>query len=139
MNRIVAVAAAVLLAVTLTGCSAATSDATEPQAGTQTTQDAPASATPEPLVAQTPSASTSDGSGAEFLAYVHEHLQSTTQIPDATDDQLLSAADDACTRMAAGEPTETMSLIDGEKKDSGGYFYDSGVIITGASMFVCPT
>ncbi|WP_417555585.1 DUF732 domain-containing protein [Microbacterium sp.] len=134
-TRTAATLAAVLLAITLTGCTA-TAD-TQPKAFAAGVQETPAtSESPAPLVAETPS--TNDGGDAKFLSYVREHLQPSTQIPNATDDQLLSAADDACARMAAGEQTDTMSLIDGEQKDSGGYFYDSGVIITGASMFVCP-
>jgi hypothetical protein len=138
MNRIAAVAAAVLLAVTLTGCSAATSDATEPQAGAQTSQDAPgASESSAPLVAETPEEQAPTGGDAAFLADVRGNLPEKTTIGHATDAQLVAAGEEACERIAAGESTESMSLIEGETPNVIGTYEDSGAIIVSARKHLC--
>lgn len=59
-----------------------------------------------------------------------------TQIPDATDAQLLEAGYKACDRIESGEPSEDISLIEGETRTRG-YYMDSGAIITAARVTIC--
>lgn len=125
-TQIAAVALVALLA--LTGCAGTTSE------------DAPIAATEgetaEPLTAEMPAAS-EDSVEQSFLDYVRESLAANTTIPDATDDQLLSAGAEACDRLAAGETSDTISVIDGEQPNGIGYFEDSGWIVSGARQFLC--
>ena len=128
--RIAAVALVALLA--LTGC-----------AGTPSQEDAQVVATESepaaPLVAETPAADESAASAeAAFLDYVRESLAANTTIPDATDDQLLAAGIEACDRLAAGETSDMISVIEGEQPNGLGYFEDSGWIVSGAGQFLCP-
>ncbi len=58
-------------------------------------------------------------------------------IPNATDAQLLDAGREACERRAAGEPSETVSVIDGEQQSGLGLYVDSGTIITAAANTLC--
>lgn len=127
MKRSAITAAAVLLAVTLAGCAA-------PSEETQPSEPAPASSAP--LVAESPEASASDGEKA-FLDDVRASLPADTVIPDATDEQLLTAGAEACEAIANGEDTSKVSLIEGEPTNGGGYYSDSSAIIIAARASLC--
>jgi len=137
-----AITAATVLVVMLTGCAgtvtpAPTEAAPTATAGLGTDHVGPA-ATDAPLVATTP-ASAAGGDEAAYLVKVRDLLAGIqTQIPDATDDQLVTAGRDACTRYASGENWETMSVIEGEKPNSGGRYIDTVSILTAARAFLCP-
>lgn len=122
-----------LMLITLTGCASAAGDA-----GDERTAPA-ASESAAPLVAETPAPSDPGGDDAEqaFLDYVRENLPTPTSIPDATDEQLLTAGEDACSRLAAGEPADGMVVVDGEQPWENGYYYDSSAIVGGASRYLC--
>lgn len=130
-------AATAALLLGLVGCSAAPEKAPteEPAASTEeTTEVEPLTA--EPVEEETPTPSTPEEA---YLVAVRESLDpETTQIPDATDEQLLAAGQDACEQIAAGtEPGEVL-VIDGEQPDSVGYYVDSSRIGLRASELLCP-
>lgn len=126
-----AVAGVLLLA----GCSAPTGEivTTTIPSAEHPSSEAEASA---PLVAEAPAAPEADD--AAYLEYVRENLLPETQIPNATDEQLLAAGNDACTRIAGGEDAAGMVVVEGEQPWENGYYYDSIAIIGGATQFICP-
>lgn len=120
--------AAIVAVLLLTGCSSTEAVGADPSA----------SGTTAPLVAETPSAApTGDAADAAFLAYVREHLPANTQIPNATDEQLLAAGERACEEIAAGADTLTLSLIDGEHPNGAGSYDDSAAIVVAARANLC--
>jgi hypothetical protein len=134
MNRIAAVAAAVLLAATLTGCSAATSDA-QPRSFAQTAQGQPdTTESPEPLVAETPAEISPDDAEAAYLKFLADHPRKGTIIPNATDEQRLAAGYEICKRLAAGEEGTDITVIEGEQRaPESGYYLDSFDMLSAAS------
>lgn len=125
-------ALAVLLALTLTGCAGGA----EEESGERPAPVASESAAP--LVAETPTAEPSLPSvESEFVALVRESLPANTLIPNATDDQLIAAGNEACERLRAGETSDTITLIDGEQKNGADIYADSGAIITSARLTLC--
>ncbi|WP_417510556.1 DUF732 domain-containing protein [Microbacterium sp.] len=132
------IALAALIALTLTGCAGAADET--PSAPQSTTQSTP-SATPDSLVAETPAAEEADDASAAFVEKFHEvraTMPGDSQIPNATDEQLLAAADEACSRLDAGETSDTIVLIDGEEKNGAGYYSDSAAIMVAARDSICP-
>lgn len=119
--------AAIGVVLLLAGCSAPTEGSAPGE---------PAQSSPAPLVAESPAAS-ADESEQAFLDYVRENLPADTVIPDATDEQLLAAGAEACESLAESTDTTNVSLIEGEERNEGGYFYDSSVILTGAATSLC--
>lgn len=111
--------------LTLTGCTQTISDppATEP---TQTTA---------PLTAESPAVQ--EVSDAAYLDMVRETLPANTQIPNATDAQLVDAGERACAELAAGTDTSTLSVIEGEQDNGYGAYLDSGAIISAARATLC--
>jgi len=138
VNRYFAAGLVVLLA--LTGC-AATPSATEPAEPSQVTASAEPSPEPtetvEPLVAEDP---TLEVDVDTYLTFVRGRLASfPSQIPDATDEQLVETGWLACERILGGESPLGMTVIDGEKpSEIGGYYYDSNAIVAGAQIHLCP-
>lgn len=123
-------AALALLALTLTGCTGTPDSApSEPEAVVVES--------PAPLVAEeSPAVHSTD---AAFLAYVRENLLPETQIPNATDEQLIAAGHDACDQLAAGTASEDVRVVDGEQAhEVTGFYYDSIAIRNGASRTFCP-
>lgn len=126
----------------MTGCSAAPGEVE--QAGVSTEPSRAAEPSTDPLAAEPtsePTVDTSTPDGA-FLDAIHRAragaiLSKQTQIPNATDDQLLAAGREACARVSAGETPETISLIEGETPDAAGYFTDSSAIIAAAVGSLC--
>lgn len=131
-----AIAAALLL---LAGCSTGAQENVAVNSATSAPA-APAESA-APLTAQTPEASSDAAQGspeAAFLTQVREVLPPDNSIPNATDEQLIAAAEDACAQMAAGADSTAVSVIDGEQKDSLGYFRDSARIGSVAKQTICP-
>lgn len=122
------VIAAVVISFALTGCSGTVQ--AEPE-GTEGTP--PAASTP--LTAESPAAAPS-GQQA-FVDAVRASLPAETQIPNATDDQLIEVGQRACAELAAGSDTTVLSLIAGEQPSEVGYFRDSQAIITAAATTLC--
>ncbi|MEV8023404.1 DUF732 domain-containing protein [Microbacterium sp. NPDC080220] len=116
------------VALALTGCSGAVGG--EPEA-VETTP--PASSAP--LTAGTP-ASAPSGEAA-YLEAVREALPADTVIPDATDEQLIAAGEEACAVLADGGDTVATSLIEGEPTSEAGYYNDSSAIFTAAAISLC--
>ncbi|MCC2030607.1 hypothetical protein [Microbacterium allomyrinae] len=119
-----------------------------------TTAETPASSEPAsppaptdttgPLVAEEPSEGRDE---AAFLAFVRlRQATYPTQIPNATDEDLIATGDIACARLSDGlaegktdaQIVDGLSVIEGEAKSDAGYFSDSGVIIASAQMNLCP-
>lgn len=126
---IAATAAALLL---LAGCSATTQ---EDVSLTSEPVGSPAATAAAPLTAQTPEAS-ADGGEAVFLAEVRANLRPDNVIPDATDEQLIAAGQEACEARASGQATDTISVIDGEEPVHG-YYRDSLQIVQAAAENLC--
>jgi hypothetical protein len=111
----------------LAGCSSA------PQSAAPSD---PAPASSAPLVAESPAA-TSDAGEAAYLAAVREALRPDTQIPNATDEQLLEVGQRACEELNKGTDTTELSLIEGEQPNDIGTYNDSAAIITSAATTIC--
>lgn len=60
-----------------------------------------------------------------------------TQIPNATDDQLLEAGVAACAQLAEGKMVDQVRVIDGETANEIGYFVDSMSIAVAAEGRLC--
>ncbi|KTR76194.1 hypothetical protein NS234_12265 [Microbacterium oxydans] len=135
-TTIAAIAAVALL--TLTGCAESAGNATDEHGAAETSTAAAPSETPEPLVAETPEALTQDKSEEQFIGWVRQHLRPDNIVPNATDEQLLTAGEDGCTQIRDEVAPDDLTVIAGEERDGGGYFRDSSVIVTGARMFLCP-
>lgn len=142
-SAIAAIAAAAVLVV---GGGTAYALSTNGQAATAPALiEATATTTPTatesaaPLVAETP-APPAAGENAEdaFLIEARSRLAKIrTQIPNATDAQLLEAAHHACEALAPDLTGEDLSLIDGETRTNGHYM-DSSAIIISARLTMCP-
>jgi len=134
------IAAGAVAMLLLTGCTAGAQVASN---GTGSSGETAASSAP--LTAETPSTAVSEAPStpeAAFLAAVHEAragkiLSAKTQIPNATDAQLIDAGRAACKLLAEGQALETISVIDGETPDSAGYFIDSSAIARSAAKTIC--
>ena len=127
-TRIIAVAA--LLLLTLTGCAGAPeSAASEPEQ---------ASESAAPLVAEAPAEPEGDEAEQLYVEALRGALRPNNVIPDATDEQLIAAGLDACEKLSSGVTGDDLTVIEGEERNSGGYYEDSGVIATQARLFLCP-
>ena len=131
-TRIVAIAAAAVLAITLTGCG---EDTTSTDAKPQSLmQEAPSSGDTE-ATESGPALSADD---ERFLDLVRGELLFDTGIADATDDYLIAAGHDACAQVKAGVDLEKLRLVDGEKPAASGYYMDTSAILFGAQQVYCP-
>lgn len=122
-------AATALLLLTLTGCAGV--------AETAPTDAEKSSDTTSPLAAETETPVSEDPE-AEFVAQVRGKLPANTQIPNATDEQLIEAGYAACDAIEADTPTDQISVIEGEQPNGLGYFDDSGIIVQATSTTLCP-
>lgn len=139
MNRAVIPAAGAALLLLLAGCTA-TETANVTAASAEPAVSTPA-ASEGPLTAATPSADAGgapDTPEAAFLAKIRDILPENTSIPNATDTQLLAAAQEACEQMAGGADSTMVSVIDGEQKDGLGVYQDSARIGAAAKQTICP-
>lgn len=127
-----ALAAVLLLA--LTGCTSTPASAPSSPASVSVERAAP---TVAPLVAETPSTEAASGD-VQYLKDVRKALTNgrQTQIPNASDEQLIRAGHDACVAIATGTPEGKVSVIAGETFDDnwGGYM-DSNIILTIARKY----
>lgn len=131
------VAVTALLLIALTGCAdgadSVSDESTAPSASDSVTPDETAA----PLVAGAPQEVDDAQVEAEFIEAVRDRLSKIqSQIPDATDEQLLSAARKACDVMNDTN-NEELSLIEGETKTNG-YYMDSDAIKIAARLTLCP-
>lgn len=134
----VAVVAA-LLAVTLSGCGDDSATSSEESAGVQSRSQSVETETPEPLASEVEAESeTPSEADAKFLAYVRDNLLPQTQIPDASDEELISAGHEACEQLDAGTAFEDVRVVDGEQAHENGAFYDTSAIMNGAIVAYCP-
>lgn len=131
--RLALVSAVLLLA--LTGCTgtpgSSTAERTAPAAAEST----------EPLAAETPAETAApevSDTDTKFLAYVRDNLLPETQIPDATDEQLIAAGHDACEQLQSGVAFEDVRVVEGEQPHANGNFYDSSAVMGGAITAYCP-
>lgn len=141
--KVTAAAAALVLVLALAGCGDDGGDASDrnnaADAGADRSTSAPdtPSASPEPLVAESPD--TSDPEEL-FLAEARARLfglGSATTIPNATDEQLLVAGHEACAALIAETPFTDVSVISGEERVQGSYL-DSAAIASAGLLYLCP-
>lgn len=131
-KRIAALAA--VLVLTLTGCAGGAGDAGDERTAPTASESA------APLTAEDPAEKDTAESEAAFLEAFRD-LQATyaSVIPDATDEQLLAAGYEACERLAAGEASTDITLIEGEERNPQSEMYlDSVSIVSTASPHLCP-
>lgn len=134
-NRIAALSLAMLLL--LTGCASAAESAPDEVGSPQQASSTPEES-PEPLAAESAAPAATDADAA-FLAYVRDTLLPETQIPNATDEQLIEAGHEACAQLESGTPLESVRVVEGETAHpSTGAFYDSSAIMGGAILNYCP-
>ena len=128
-------AAGAVLLLALTGCAG---QAPTKAPAASASEEAPAE-TVEPLKATPQDEPAADGTPEEqYLASVREVLDpETTQIPDATDEQLLAAGADACEQIADGTLPDKVRVIEGEQPDDAAYYVDSMIIGGAASKTLC--
>lgn len=116
---VIAATAAVLL-LALTGCTGtpASTSSGLPVMSDSATQWPTAS--PEPLVAETQQPAAASGD-EQFLKDVRKALTNgrQTQIPNASDEQLIKAGRDACAASASGTPDGQISVVQGESAGDG--------------------
>lgn len=123
----------IVATLALAGCSAPADDdaSTAPAA----------SSTPQTLVAeQTTAATQPESTDSLYLADVRKALTNgrETTIPDATDEQLVAAAHDACEQAAGGATEATVQVIEGEPFDADwGAYRDSATILIQAQKYYC--
>lgn len=135
MKRITATASIALVALlALTGCAQGASNPTEEREAPATVESA------EPLVAEEPiEADKSDAERAFLEAFRGIQATYASVIPEATDEQLLDAGYEACERLAAGEASTDISLIEGEERNVQSEMYLDSVSIVGAAVpHLCP-
>lgn len=134
-----ALTSAIVAVLILTGCAAASDDVAVPGASETESVGPSASEAAEPLVASTPTIA-ADGNELLYIEKVRELLAGVkTQIPDATDQQLLAAGAETCERYEAGEDPEQMSVIEGETRNpDSGLYVDTLSIVSAARLYLCP-
>lgn len=138
MPKVTVAVLAVLVAVALAGCGATTTGSGDVPTGPATTESAAPVASSAPLRAETSPPDVSDADGA-FLAYVRKALLPETQIPNATDRELVDAGHEACRQLEAGVALEDVRVVEGETAHpSTGAFYDTSAILSGAILSYCP-
>lgn len=125
-----------LIVLGLTGC-AGTPESTGDERATPAASTTPTDS-PEPLAAEGGTLGTTDAD-TKFLAYVRGALLPETQIPNATDEQLIEAGHEACGQLESGVALEDVRVVDGETAHpSTGAYYDSSAIMGGAILSYCP-
>lgn len=134
MNARTAPAAlALLAALTLTGCAGATSSPSDD--GSMMSRST--SETEAPLTAE-PTSEPETGSDQAYLVQLRQALEGSggNSIPDATDEQLIEAGQDACEQMAAGTALEEVRVVEDEPETGVG-FKDSLRIAAVAAQHFC--
>ena len=131
-------AAAIAAVLTLTGCASTTlTDDTSRATARESSAPAPADVSPAPLAAE-PAAPTANTVEGDYLSLVRDELGADTVIPDATDDQLLTAGRAACDQLSAGTDPYLVNVIEGEQPNGLGIYQDSSRISGAAMLTLCP-
>lgn len=142
MKRTTMAPIAAVALLTLTGCAESTGNATAERSTVEAAETAAPPIQPnetsEPLIAQ----ESEDASSTEsqFLVEARDRLSglgAATTIPDATDEQLITAGKSACGDLLSGTPFVDVSVIEGEERVQGSYL-DSAAIATAGLLFFCP-
>lgn len=135
MKRTALAATAAAALFLLAGCTSTTTTetVTVTPGASGTFSDGETTVEVEPLTAEAPAATNAE---ASYLATVRAELRPDNVIPNATDEQLLEAGREACERLASGESSDTISLIEGEQTTAG-YFRDSVQIVQAAATTIC--
>lgn len=127
-------AATAALLLGLVGCSAAPEETSTEEPTTRA----------ETLTAEPVEEKSEQGTPEEaYLAAMRERLAEdrppieATQIPNATDEQLLEAAAAACEQLASGTVHDEVRVIEGEEPNQLGRHIDSSDIALYASEFIC--
>lgn len=132
MKKVTA-ALTVLLALTLTGCASGADSSGDGRTAPTVSESA------APLVASSPDEDAQPASpDDEFLERVRAELPDDTVIPDASDEQLLAAAQDACSQIENGTDVLAVQVIEGEQANDLGYYESSAKIGAIASEVYCP-
>lgn len=120
----------------LTGCTSTvtTESVTVTPSASGTYNDGGVAVEVQPLTAETPEPSDAD---ATYLEAVRANLRPDNVIPNATDEQLLTAGEAACEKIATTENTNTISVIEGEQPNGLGSYPDSNVIVSAARASLC--
>lgn len=143
MFKGVKIGAVAALVIALTACSGGGVDeqvSSEP-AGVANVEET-TNTTPEPLVAETPTATEAPTAGSpeeQFAERVKFYLDidpASNQVPNATAEQLLVAGYAACEKRAAGEKINEFSVIEGETTINDLY-WSSGQITIAALETIC--
>ena len=138
MPKVTAAVVAALVALVLTGCAGVAPAPGDERTAPVVTEPAPPVESAAPLRAETAAPEVSDADTA-FLAYVRRTVLPETQIPNATDQQLIDAGHEACHQLASGVALEDVRVVDGETAHpSTGAFYDTSAIMGGAILNYCP-
>lgn len=129
-----------ILLLGLAGCAAPDGSPAAETTAPETSEPAAPTTSPDPLAAETPDASSTGADSDEgFLDYVRDNLLPETQIPNATDEQLIAAGHEACKQLESGVALEDVRVVEGEAAhETTGYFYDSIAIRDGAIRSYCP-
>lgn len=138
--RIAAVAAVLLLS--LAGCAGAPDEASSAPASAAQTASEPTES-PAPLVAEaaekTAYASDDERFLGELAAAYERRADLQTQIPNATDEQLIAAGHAACDQLPSiGYETTLAHVIEGETPNGLGTYQDSAIIAAIAVQVYCP-
>lgn len=138
MPKVTAAIAALVLAIGLAGCAAdTTAGAGQPDASEPRPEASQQMESPEPLSVEPEVAEEAD-TEREYLAVIRERLAiAGDQLNDATDAQLLAAAEDACQQLAAGTPYKDISVVQGDIQSDGWYRYSAPIVVF-AGMILCP-
>ena len=138
--KVTAAVAALVLVLALAGCGDDGGNAAPASERSAAQSESATEASEPPLTAEPQTDADAREDTDTFLTFVRARMGTyKSQIPNATDEQLIQAGRDACTRLRDGESYEMMSVIEGEKvSEPGGYYYDSNAIIAGAQMHLCP-
>lgn len=136
MKRTVLAVAAATVLLLLAGCTSTTTTetvtVTPGAAGTYSDGDTTVEV--QPLTAETPAATDAE---TTFLDTVRAKLRPDNVIPDATDEQLLKAGQEACHELASGTSSDSISVIEGEPTNAMGGYSDSATIVTAARAALC--
>lgn len=133
MPKVTAAVLAALVALTLTGCAASAESAADERTAPAVTESA------APLVAEeTTEPATPTTPDEIYLERVRAELPQNTVIPNATDEQLLDAAEDACSQIAEGVDVLAVQVVQGEAPNGLGYYESSAKIGAIAAETFCP-
>lgn len=135
MKRTAAAAAIAAALLLLAGCS---TGAQENVTLVSEPVGSPAPSSAAPLTAETPVETPTEAPDkAAYVAEVRDTLRAENVIPNATDEQLVAAGQEACQLRASGTAPEDITVIAGETRSKSGYFLDSFKIYSAASKDLC--